>query len=102
MNQQNPNALQRLLAQLGVEARVVQAFKNQFADGKVTSHAWVQATIEGETRPIDPLFWDEAAGRPAFTPLSRVTDISPLFKAFTGWGAPAVNAHRYYRTGRDL
>ena len=99
---QHAYALQRLLAQLGLEARVVQAFKNEFADGVVTSHAWVNVTIEGETRPIDPLFWDERAGQPAFTPLSRVTGISPLFKAFTWWGAPAINAHRYYRTGKDL
>ena len=99
---QHAYALQRLLAQLGVEAQVVQAFKNQFADAKITSHAWVQATVEGETRPIDPLFWDERTGQPTFTPLSRVTGLSPLFKAFTWWGAPAVNAHRYYRTGKDL
>jgi transglutaminase-like putative cysteine protease len=99
---QHAYALAHLLRKLGFDAQVVQAFQNRFADGKVTSHAWVRVTLEGETRDVDPLFWDAEAGQVAFTPLSRVTGISPLFKAFTWWGAPAVNAHRYYRTGKDL
>jgi transglutaminase-like putative cysteine protease len=99
---QHAYALAHLLDALGFEAQVVQAFQNRFADGKVTSHAWVRVTLDGETRDIDPLFWDTSAGKPAFTPLSPVTGISPLFKAFTWWGAPAVNAYRYYRTGKDL
>ena len=99
---QHAYALADLLTRLGFEARVVQAFKNRFADGAVTSHAWVHVTIEGETRALDPLFWDEQAGQPAFTPLSKVTGISPVFKTFTWWGAPAVNGHRFYRTGKDL
>jgi hypothetical protein len=41
-------------------------------------------------------------GRTTCTPLSPVTGISPLSKAFTWWGAPAVNAYRYYRTRKDL
>ncbi len=98
---QHAYALADLLTRLGFEARVVQAFKNRFADGEVTSHAWVSVTIDGKTRDIDPLFWDEGTGQPTFTPLSRVTGISPAFKAFTWWGAPAINAHRYYRTGKD-
>jgi hypothetical protein len=99
---QHAYALQQLLSKMGYNARVVQAFQNRFANGEVTSHAWVRVTLEGQTRDVDPLFWDAEAGQPAFTPLSRVTDISPVFKAFTWWGAPAVNAHRYYRTGKDL
>jgi len=31
-----------------------------------------------------------------------VTGISPVFKAFTWWGAPAVSAFHFYRTGKDL
>jgi transglutaminase-like putative cysteine protease len=98
---QHAYALAYLLAQLGFEAKVVQAFQNRFPDGEVTSHAWVSVTIDGKTRAIDPLFWDTQDGRIAFTPLSRVTDISPAFKAFTWWGAPAVNAHRFYVSGKD-
>jgi hypothetical protein len=98
---QHAYALAHLLQELGFETQVVQAFRNRFADGAVTSHAWVRVTLDGETLDIDPLFWDEEAGTIAFAPLSRVIGISPVFKAFTWWGAPAVNAHRYYRTGKD-
>lgn len=95
-------ALADLLQQLGFEARVVQAFRNRFPDGKVTSHSWVEVTHAGETRYIDSLFYDTQAGRLGFEPLSRITGISPLFKAFTWWGATGVNAHRFYMTGKDL
>jgi len=98
---QHACALAHLLAQLGFEARVVQAFQNRFPNGDVTSHAWVSVTVDGKTRHIDPLFWDAQADRIAFTPLSRVTGISPAFKALTWWGATAVNAHRFYSTGKD-
>ena len=99
---QHAYALADLLTRLGFETRVVQAFENEFADGTITSHAWVRVTLDGETRAIDPLFWDEGAGRPTFTPLSRVTHISPLFKAFTWWGAPAARstASSFARTAR--
>ena len=98
---QHAYALAHLLAQLGFETKVVQAFRNRFPDGNITSHAWVSVTVDGETRYVDPLFYDAQAGAIDFTPLSEVLDISPTFKAFTWWGAPAVNAHRYYITGKD-
>ena len=99
---QHAYALADLLTRLGLEAKVVQAFRNRFADGNVTSHAWVSVTVDGETRYVDPLFWDAQANRPTFTPLSEVTGISPAFRAFTWWGAAAVNAHRFYSTGKDM
>ncbi|MEJ2150041.1 MAG: hypothetical protein P8Z40_11225 [Chloroflexota bacterium] len=37
----------------------------------------------------------------AFTPLSPVRGYSPAFRALAGWGSMAVNAYRYYRTGKD-
>ena len=98
---QHSYALAHLLTQSGFEAKVVQAFRNRFPDGGVTSHSWVSVTVGGETRYVDPLFYDAQAGRIAFTPLSEVLGISPAFKAFTWWGATAVNAHRYYVTGKD-
>ena len=90
-----------LLAHLGFEARVVQAFQNRFPDGSVGSHAWVSATVGHETCYLDSLFYDAQAGEITFTPLSKVTGITPVFKLFTWWGATAVNAHRYYVTGKD-
>jgi transglutaminase-like putative cysteine protease len=98
---QHAYALVHLLTQLGFEAQVVHAFRNRFPDGNVTSHAWVSVTADGETRYVDSLFYDAQAGQITFTPLSEVLGISPTFKALTWWGATAVNAHRFYLTGKD-
>ena len=99
---QHAYALSYLLAELGFESQVVQAFQNRFPDGKITSHAWVSVTLEDEIRYIDALFYDEQEGRIDFTPISTVTNIPTIFKFFTFWGGPAVNAHRFYLTGRDF
>lgn len=99
---QHAYALSYLLEDLGFENEVVQAFQNEFPDGQVTSHAWVSVKIDGEIRHIDSLFYDEQAGDLDFTPLSEITNIPTVFKYFTFWGGPAVNAHRYYMTGKDL
>jgi len=99
---QHAYALKHLLAELGFNARVVQAFQNQFPDGKVTAHAWVSVRVAGETRYIDSLFYKEGTGELDFTPLSEVTEISPTFKLLAFWGGTAVNANRYYLTGKDL
>ena len=34
-------------------------------------------------------------------PLTGVKGVSPWFRPFAAWGAAAVNAHRYYKTGKD-
>ena len=99
---QHSYALQHLLTELGFEAKVVQAFQNRFPDGEVASHSWVSVTVDDETRHIDSLFYKEDAGELDFTPLSGVTEISPAFKLVAFWGGTAVNAHRYYLTGKDL
>jgi hypothetical protein len=99
---QHAYALSYLLKELGFEAEVVQAFQNKFPDGMVTSHAWVSVKIDSEVRHIDSLFYDQQAQSLDFTPLSEITTIPTTFKYFTFWGGPAINAHRYYLTGKDL
>ena len=99
---QQAYALADLLRKLGIEARVVQAFRNRFPDGTVGGHAWVRATVDGEDRDIDLIFYDAETGELTFTSLTRVTNHSPLFKLVTQLGEAAVNAHRYYRTGKDM
>lgn len=99
---QHAYALTSLLSELGFEAKVVQAFRNRFPDGKVTAHAWVSVRVNDEIRYIDSLFFNEQAGEPDFISLSEVTDISPAFKLLAFWGGTAVNAHRYYVTGKDF
>ena len=98
---QQSYALADLLRRIGFDARVVQAFRNRFPDGNVSSHSWVRVVVDGRTRDIDSIFYDADAEAVTFEPLSDVTGISPLFKAVTDWGATAVNAHRYYLTGKD-
>lgn len=99
---QHSYALKHLLTELGFEAKVVQAFQNRFPDGEVASHSWISVTVDDETRHIDSLFYKEDADELDFTPLSKVTEISPAFKLVAFWGGTAVNAHRYYLTGKDL
>ena len=99
---QQAHALVDLLARLGIEARVVQAFRNRFPDGIVGGHAWVRVAVDGEEQDIDLIFYDAEAGELTFTSLTKVTDHTPLFKLVTQWGEAAVNAHRYYRTGKDM
>ncbi len=100
--QQMAYALVTLLDELGFEAKVVQSFKTQFPDGHNSSHAWVSVTINGETRYVDPYFWDDEAGDLGFTIIGEVTDYSTLWRWFAGWGSTAENARRYYKTGFDL
>jgi transglutaminase-like putative cysteine protease len=99
--QQSAYALTGLLRQLGFEAKVVHAFQNRFPGERITSHARVSVTVAGETHYVDPLFWDAEAGKVAFTPLSPVLSFSPAFRILAEWGSMAVNAYRYYRTGKD-
>ncbi len=98
---QQANALADLLSQLGFEAKVVQAFRNRFPDGNVTSHAWVQVLVDDEVRYVDSIFYNADAAEITFTPLSKVGEVHPILRLLEKWGAPAVNTHRYYRTGKD-
>jgi transglutaminase-like putative cysteine protease len=99
---QQAYALVDLLARLGIEAKAVYAFRNRFPDGTVGGHTWVRVALGGEEWDLDPLFQDEVMGQITFTPLSSVRDHRPLFKWLTMLGEAAVNAHRYYRTGKDM
>lgn len=98
---QQANALADLLTQLGFEAKVVQAFRNRFPDGSEGSHAWVQVVVDDEVHDVDSIFYDAHAAEITFTPLSKVGEVPPVLRVFERWGAAAVNAHRYYLTGKD-
>jgi transglutaminase-like putative cysteine protease len=98
---QQAYALAELLTRLGIEAKVVHAFRNRFPDGTVGGHSWVSLSVDGETRFVDSIFYDAEVGEITFTPASKVLDHKLLFKRMTAWGESALNAHRYYRTGKD-
>jgi len=99
---QHAYALSDLLAELGFQVEVVQAFQNEFTNGIVTSHAWVSVKVDSEIRYVDSLFYDEQEEKLDFIPRSEITTIPTAFKIFTFWGGPAINAHRFYLTGKDL
>jgi len=99
--QQQSYALAEVLTHLGFKARVVGAFRNRLQDGKVGGHAWVGVSVGGETRYIDSLHYDADANKINFTPLTRVFNYTPITRIFYGWGSAAVNAHRYYLSGKD-
>jgi transglutaminase-like putative cysteine protease len=99
---QHAYALADLLRRLGIRAQEVFAFQNRFPDGTVGGHTWVRVTLNGEEWDIDSLFFDTETGQVTFTPLSKVRNHVPLFRRVTAWGEAAVNARRYYRTGKDM
>lgn len=98
---QQANALADLLSRLGFEAKVVQAFRNRFFDASVDSHAWVQVVVDNEVHDIDSIFYDADTAEITFTALSEVGEVPAVLRVLETWGAPAVNAHRYYLTGKD-
>ena len=99
--QQSAYALAALLKELGFAAKVVTAFRNEFPGEGVGGHAWVRVEVKGKTQDIDPLHYNPTTGQLSFTPLTRVFEYTPFFRVLAGWGSTAVNAHRYYLTGRD-
>jgi hypothetical protein len=91
-----------LLKRMGFEAKPVQAFRNVFPDGRRGGHTWVRISWNGKSRLIDSIFYDPESREITFVPVSKVHNHTTLFKILTRAGEAAVNAHRYYRTGKDM
>jgi hypothetical protein len=98
---QQAYALVDLLTQLGFEAKAVHAFRNNFPNGENGGHTWVSVSLNGETRFVDSIFYDAETREITFQPISKIYNHTSLFKLLTRSGEAALNAHRYYRTGRD-
>ena len=81
---------------------MVHAFRNRFPDGEVGGHAWIRVKVDGEELDIDSMFYDAETGELTFSSLLRVLDHARAFKLLTLESEAAVNAHRYYRTGKDM
>jgi hypothetical protein len=99
---QQAYALAELLRRLGFEAKVVHALQNRFPDGEVGGHAWVRVRLGGKEQDIDSMFYNAETGKLTFSSLSTVLNHTLPFKLLTVGGEAAVNAHRYYRTGKDF
>jgi hypothetical protein len=98
---QQAYALVDLLTQLGFKAKAVHAFRNIFPDRIAGGHTWVRVSLDGETRFIDSIFYDAESREMTFQPMSKIHNHTSLFKLLTRSGEAALNAHRYYCTGRD-
>jgi hypothetical protein len=99
--QQQAHALKYILTQLGFNAWVVYANRNRFADGHAGGHAWVRIFYDGTQKDIDATYDDPVSDKITFTPLTKVKRYTPLFRLLAGWGSIAINASRYYLTGKD-
>jgi hypothetical protein len=98
---QQAYALQFLLTELGFDAKVVQATRNRFENGKIGGHAWVRVLYNNTLIQIDPTDKNLQNEGLTFEARSKVTEFGYLFRALTFWGSAGFNAHRYYITGRD-
>jgi transglutaminase-like putative cysteine protease len=99
--QQQAYSLVGLLARLGIQAKVVHALRNHLPDGRITAHAWVRVEFQGQTRDIDSTHYNDEVALLDFEPLSPVHQFTPAFRLLAGWGSAAVNALRYYQSGKD-
>jgi len=98
---QQAYALVDLLRMLGFDANPVHAFRNQFPDGGSGGHTWVRVSLNGERKYVDSIFYDAESREITFRPMTRVYNHTPSFKRLTRSGEAALNAYRYYRTGKD-
>lgn len=79
------------LRSLGVDARMVHAFRNRFPAGLVAGHVWLIVTIDGESRPVCPGDPRNRPGVVHFETLSKVRRWGPGILALTYLGAPIAN-----------
>ena len=98
---QQAYALVDLLTKLGFEAEAVHAFRNKFPERGSGGHTWVSVSLEGERKDIDSIFYDAESREITFSPVTKVYNHTLSFKWLTRSGEAALNAYRYYHTGKD-
>ncbi|WP_224248144.1 transglutaminase-like domain-containing protein [Hyalangium gracile] len=86
--QYNP-ALQQLLRRLGVEARLVHAFRVRDVDNPrwKWGHAWLKVRVGGEERDVCAGHPDNTPGHTRFEPVTPVHELSPLAAALSRFGS---------------
>jgi len=98
---QQAYALVDLITKLGFEAKPVHAFRNKFPDRGSGGHTWVSVSLNGERKYVDSIFYDAESREITFCPVTKVYNHTPSFKWLTRSGEAALNAYRYYCTGKD-
>lgn len=101
--QQQASALLIILHRLGIEARPVQAFRNQFPPkqiheywdpGGISGHMWLVVTIDGVEKDVCPGHPENEPGKVHFTRLSRRTHYGTSMQLLGHIGSMIVNGQR--------
>jgi len=100
--QQQAFALRYILTRLGFSARVVYTVRARFSNRVTGGHAWVRVSYGGTTKDIDLTDIDLTSDKISFMPLTKVRCYTWFSRLLAGWGSIAVNAHRYYKSGKDI
>jgi hypothetical protein len=96
-------ALQLIYQRLGVEARPVHAFRNQFPakeihginePARASGHVWLRVRIGEEVRDVCPGHIDNRPGVIHFQPLSRIRPYTRAFHLLAHWGCVVENFRR--------
>jgi hypothetical protein len=99
--QQQAFALKYVLTKLGFAAHVVYAARARFPDGDTRGHAWVRVSYNGVTTDLDTINTNLTPPALSFLALTKVRPYTSTFRLLAGWASIAVNAYRYYRSGKD-
>ena len=100
---QQARALEALYEGLGIECRLVQAFKVRYGrmeihgktvQGGVSGHMWLRARIDGMEYDVCPGDPSNRPGRLAFLPLSKVRSVPLAFLPILHLFSAAENARR--------
>lgn len=97
------SALNIILRELGMDSRLVHAFRNRFPEtvlmgvvvhNFVSGHVWCRVRIRGEERDVCPGHRDNVPGKVHFIPLGKVREWNKIIGFFTYYGAALFNRHR--------
>lgn len=103
------SALNMILIALGLNSRLVQAFRNQFPGKEfegvtippfISGHVWCRVRIGGEEKDVCPGRRENSPGVLHFTPLSKVREWGKLIEWFSYRGSAMVNKRRLQRINK--
>lgn len=97
------SALNGLLAQLGIQSRLVHAVRNEIPETVlegvtirpfVSGHMWCRVTVDGEEKDVCPGHPANSPGVIHFKPISPVREWGPVIAWFSYHGSAAINKQR--------
>lgn len=104
------SALNVILFGLGINSRLVHAFRNQFPEKVfegvtlapfVSGHVWCRVIINGEEKDVCPGRIENSPGVLHFTPLSKVKGWGKVIAWFSYRGSAMVNKQRLKKINKN-